>query len=111
MEKGIVLMDYNLFLYLTDLKKLLDEKFAKMEIVTFSYANFQTDMVKHMRLPEDKVEWFLVTIQKMNIVQFILSDGSETMSLGQLGENGQLRFDSKHLSKILQEEEFKRLGV
>ncbi len=107
----IELMNEEVFNYLCNLKNLLDKAFAKSDIATFSYVNFETELQKNMSMPKEKIQWFLITIEKMNIVKFVLSDGKSTSRFQQLANNGQLRFDSKFLAEMLQTENFKRMGL
>ncbi|MBF0432781.1 MAG: Crp/Fnr family transcriptional regulator [Fibrobacteria bacterium] len=103
-------IDNELHRYLNNLKNILDDAFSKMEIITFSYTNFKTDLKENLDLPDNKLDWFLSSLQKLSIVKFVLSDGSEADSVKFLESNGQLRFDYTYLKKFLQNENFKRMG-
>jgi len=109
-ETKIVLLNDDLRMMLTDLKNILDKSFAKSEVVTFSHTNIETELQKNTQVPEGKEDWFLNTINKMKIIKFIQSDGSNAMSIQQMDPNGQISIDSTYLTKILAEESFKRLG-
>ncbi len=110
-EEEIELMDENFMQYCKNLKKILDTAFKKMDIVTFSLANFKTELKENMELPENMIEWFLAEIKKIKVVTFMGPDGKKLKNIKNLEANGQLRFDSKYLGEVLQMENFKRMGV
>ncbi len=110
-DHEFVLMNDEIFGMLSNLKTLLVSKFAKSDVVTFSYANFLVELEKNVKIPEGKETWFLNTSHRMSIVKFIHSNGTEANSIEKLDSGGQLRFDSTYLTQVLQEEMFKRLGV
>ena len=104
-------MDPDLLEHCTRLKELLDNTFSKKSTATFSYTNFRTEMIQNAGFAEEKLDGFLKEIQKIKVVQFTSDKGQPVEDLEKLEKNGQLKFDSKFLGKVLEEEGFKRLEL
>lgn len=104
------LMEEEVFNQLRLFKGLLDQQFKKSPVVSFSFGNFEAELLKTMGLPRERLEWFLTSLQQYQIVSLLDPTGA-AIPYKSLNEHSQLRFDNKYLAEVLQQEGFKRLGV